>query len=122
MKTKLIVDSCCDMPDSMKKELGITAVPLTLMLGEREFLDDEALHLPEFMKAMKACTDKVGSASPSPYRYACAMEETQESFVVTLSSKLSGSYSSAMLAKSMAEEMGPTPMLLIPKVLLRGRR
>jgi DegV family protein with EDD domain len=104
METKIIVDSCCDMTDSMKKEMGLSVVPLTLMLGEREYVDDEALHLPEFMKAMKACTDKVGSASPSPYRYACAMEENQESFVVTLSSQLSGSYSSAVLGKSMAEE------------------
>jgi fatty acid-binding protein DegV len=75
MGTKIIVDSCCDMTDSMKKGNG----PVR-------------------------CTDKVGSASPSPYRYACAMEENQKSFVVTLSSQLSGSYSSAVLGKSMAEE------------------
>lgn len=104
MRRNIIVDSCCDMSDAMIKEMRITAVPLTLMLGEREFVDDEALDLTEFMKVMKACTGKVGSASPSPYRYACAMEEENCSFVVTLSSQLSGSYSSAMLGKSMAEE------------------
>jgi hypothetical protein len=82
-----------------------------MMLGEREFVDDEALNLTEFMKAMKVCTGKVGSASPSPYLYACAMEEKDCSFVVTLSSQLSGSYSNAMIGKSMAEEnKGCMPM------------
>jgi DegV family protein with EDD domain len=104
MENNIIVDSCCDMSDSMKKEMNITVVPLIMMLGEREFVDDETLHLANFMKAMKACKDKVGSASPSPYLYACAIKEKNCSFVVTLSGQLSGSYSNAILGKSMAEE------------------
>lgn len=58
------------------------------------------------MSEMKACTDRVGSASPAPYLYQQAMQEKKKSFVITLSSRLSGSYSSALIGKAIAEEDG----------------
>ncbi|MDR0670949.1 MAG: DegV family protein [Oscillospiraceae bacterium] len=104
MKCGIVVDSCCDMTTDMRETMDITSVPLTMRLGKKEYSDDEALDHQSFMADMKACTDKVSSASPSPYLYACAMEKKISSFVITLSSQLSGSYSSALIGKAMAEE------------------
>lgn len=106
MERNIIVDSGCDMPESMKKEMSVTAVPLTMMLGQTEFVDDESLDLSEFMKAMKACQDKVGSASPAPYLYQEAIQSTGSEYVITLSGKLSGSYSNAVLGNSQVQEDG----------------
>jgi DegV family protein with EDD domain len=48
--------------------------------------------------------EKAGSASPPPESFREAIESAGRSFVVTLSSKLSGSYASAELGKTGAEE------------------
>lgn len=108
MEYRIIVDSCCDMTPQLAEQLGVISVPLTMRLGQREFTDDDTLDLPGFMVEMKACTEKAGSAAPSPFSYKEVMESAQHSFVVTLSSKLSSSYSSAELGRVYAEENGTT--------------
>ncbi len=106
MKHNIIVDSCCDMTPQMRETLGVTSVPLTMHLGSKEFLDDDTLNMGEFMSQMKSCTEKVGSSSPPPELYRRAIGDSETAYVVTLSSQLSGSHSSAMIGKSMAEETG----------------
>ncbi|MCL2349863.1 MAG: DegV family protein [Defluviitaleaceae bacterium] len=95
MDYKIIVDSCCDITPEMAAELGITTVPLYLRLGNEEYMDDCSLDLPSFMEKMRACTEKVGSAAPSPAAFTQAM--TQDSFVVTISSALSATHQNATL-------------------------
>lgn len=105
---EIIVDSCCDMTPQLKKRLGVISVPLTIRLGQKEFTDDSSLDLAGFMSEMKACAEKAGSASPTPLFYQEAIEKAQDSFVVTLSDKVSGSYASAVIGKTFAEENGVT--------------
>jgi len=97
------------MTPELAERLGISAVvPMTVMLGSKEFIDDDTLDIPEFMAEMKACTEKASSASPSPFMFMEAIESAIHSFVVTISSQLSGSYANAELGKSLAEENGET--------------
>jgi len=104
MEHKIIVDSCCDITPDMKKQFNITSVPLTMLLGTKEFIDDSSLDIADFMQQMKDCTEKVGSAAPSPILYQEALKDSESAFVITLSSKLSGSYSSAVMGKSFVKE------------------
>lgn len=106
MDFSIITDSCADLTLELKRELGATTVPLTLRLGDKEFLDDDSLDLPGFMEEMAACTGKVGSACPPPAVYHEAYKKAGKAFVVTLSSQLSGSYDSAMAGKQLADEAG----------------
>lgn len=106
MDYRIITDSCCDLTPELIKETGAITIPLTMTLGEKSFIDDENLDLPQFMKEMKDCTERIGSASPSPLLYKNAFQGLFTSFAVTLSNNLSGSYSSAMLGKALAEEEG----------------
>lgn len=106
MEYKIIVDSCCDLTSELKGRLDIRSVPLTMRLGKNEYTDDESLHLADFMEEMQACADKVGSSAPDPFLYQQAMEAAHNSFVITLSSKLSASYSNAVIGQSYAEESG----------------
>jgi len=109
MEYKIIADSCCDMTPELAERLGVSSVvPMTMMLGSKEFVDDENLDLAVFMEEMKACKEKCSSASPSPFAFMEAIESAIHSFVVTISSQLSGSYSNAELGKSFAEENGLT--------------
>jgi DegV family protein with EDD domain len=104
MRYKIIADSCCDLTTELKEQLQISTIPLNMTLGEKCFIDDDTLDLPQFMEAMKACTTKIGSASPSPLLYKDAFQDTHTSFAITLSSNLSSSYASALVGKDMAEE------------------
>lgn len=101
MKFSLIVDSCCDTTQALIKELNLIKIPLNLMLGEREIVDNEQLNLEQFMIDMNACNDKIGSSAPAPTLYQEAFDKEEDAFAVTLSSRLSSSYSSAMLGKEM---------------------
>ncbi len=106
MDYKIISDSSCDLTPDMKKDLDVQIAPLTMMLGNEEFVDNEALDVAEFIAKMKAYKGQAKSSCPSPYDYIEKHDKNSTSFVVTLSSKLSGSYNSACIAKGMLEEQG----------------
>lgn len=106
MDYQLVADSCCDLTPEMRSEMNVISVPLTMMLGSASYTDDDTLDMPSFMAEMKACKERIGSAAPAPGLYYDAFRNVKESFAVTLSANLSGSYSSAMLGKALAEEEG----------------
>lgn len=106
MEYKIIADSCCDLTPQLKQQLGVTTVPLTLILGDTAFVDDDTLDLVDYMDKMKNYSGKIGSACPSPGMYKDTFVGNHVSFAVTLSSNLSGSYASANMGKTLAEEEG----------------
>ena len=61
----------------------------------------------EFAADMKAYKNAPSTACPSPDEYAALMEKSEESFVVTLSGKLSGSYNAACVGREMVLERSP---------------
>ena len=105
MRYKIIGDSCLDLTKEMRKDPCYSMIPLTLMVGERHFVDDETFDQKEFIKVVKEYPECPKSACPSPEMlkeaYCC---EEENVFVITLSAALSGSYNSAVLAKSLYEE------------------
>ena len=110
MKKQIIVDSCCDMTQDMRNEMGIQSIPLSMMLGDKEFVDDEILDIDGFKSELRAYKGKTGSASPAPVRYQEAIENCEaDSYIVTLSRKLSGSHNNAMLGSYDATENGCNP-------------
>ncbi len=108
MEHRIVVDSCCDVTPELCRDYNIISVPLTLTLGERSIVDDDAIDLPQLMTDMKNCKSRIGSAAPSPILFKEAYLGAQNAYAVTLSSNLSGSYSSAMVGKEMAEAEGAT--------------
>ena len=73
--------------------------------GRAAFVDDETFDQKEFIKVVKEYPECPKSACPSPemFKEAYCCEE-ENVFVITLSAALSGSYNSAVLAKSLYEE------------------
>ncbi len=106
MKYKIIVDSCCELPQNLKNDVRFEIVPLTLIVGDNyEKEDNMEFDQREFLDAVAACPVCPKSACPSPERYQKAYEtEAEHVYVVTLSSKLSGSYNSAVLGKNLYHE------------------
>ena len=107
MTYKIIGDSCTDITEEMKQEGLVSLVPLTLSIEGEEFVDDDTFNQKNFIEKMKASEECPKSACPSPERYMQEFEGQEECYVITLSSRLSGSYNSAVVAKEMYLEEHP---------------
>lgn len=107
MNYKIVGDSCCDLPENLRKDKHFSLVPLTLMVDEYTIIDDEGFNQKDFISKVSESTNGARSACPSPERYMNEyMDENTDIYVVTLSANLSGSYDSAYLGKRLYEEEG----------------
>lgn len=105
MSYKIIVDSCCELPEEYQNDPRFERVPLTLDVGDYQVLDDEHFNQKEFLDKVAAYPKAPKSACPSPERYRDAYKtDAEHVYCVTLSSHLSGSYNSAVLGKNLYEE------------------
>ena len=103
---KIIADSCCDLNEELKKDINIELVPLTIQINYEEIIDDKNLNTYELIDKMEKSSDYPKTASPSPAHFLKKYNESEKSFVVTLSSALSSTYDSAMMAKNMLLDEG----------------
>ncbi len=114
MAIQLIADSCCDTSPALRQALGITLVPLTIIPATNiAFIDDEKIDLGALLGEMKKTKEPTRTACPSVEAYAEAMRQCDECIVVTLSSKLSGSYNAARLARQIVLEESPEKRIYV---------
>ena len=105
MSYKIVVDSCCELPEELMKDSRFERVPLGLEVGDYQIMDDDDFDQKVFLKKVAECPECPRSSCPSPERYmeACC-GEAEHVYVVTLSSHLSGSYNSAKLGVKLYQE------------------
>ena len=105
MTVKIVTDSLSDITSDMAKELGITVVPVYVRFGEEVYKDRVDMTTEEFYRRLVADNVFPSTTQPTPKDfldvYDNLAKETDEILVVNLSSKLSGTYQSAMQAKNM---------------------
>lgn len=105
MSYKIVVDSCCELPENYKNDSRFQIVPLGLEVGDYVIQDDENFNQKEFLQKVAAYPLCPKSSCPSPEKYREAYHDSaEEIYAVTLSSHLSGSYNSAELGKSLYGE------------------
>ena len=105
MSFKIIVDSCCELPEEYLQDDRFEIVPLELEVGEYRVADDEHFDQAEFLKKVAEYPKCPKSACPSPDRFREAYRtEAEHVYVITLSSHLSGSYNSAVLGMNLYRE------------------
>lgn len=105
MSYRIVVDSCCELPEQYKEDSRFHSIPLGLEVGDYQILDDENFNQKVFLAKVAACPTCPKSNCPSPELFREAYhDEAEEIYVVTLSSHLSGSYNSAELGKKLYEE------------------
>ena len=75
---KIVVDSCCEIPEDIKSEILVERVPLTLEVGDVIIVDDETFNQAEFLKMVDECPTCAKSACPSPESYMKAYEADVE--------------------------------------------
>lgn len=105
MSYKIVVDSCCELPEKYRNDERFEFVPLGLEIGDYHILDDENFDQADFLKRIAESPICAKSSCPSPERFREAYRaDAEHIYVVTLSSKLSGSYNSAVLGMNLYHE------------------
>lgn len=109
MSYKIVVDSCCDLPVKYRKDPHFQIVPLILQIGSDVIVDDDTFDQADYLAKVAASEECPRTACPSPELYMEAYNtEAEDVYVITLTSRLSGSYNSALLGKNLYhEEYGP---------------
>jgi len=105
---KIVTDSLSDITSDIAEGLGITVVPLTVLFGQESFLDRVTMTTDEFYYKLTHDATWPTTTQPPPSVFADVYnklaEETDEILAITLSSKLSGTYESALNARSLVEK------------------
>lgn len=108
MKYRIVVDSCGELTEELKKDERLVSAPLSMRVGEEEIMDDETFDQASFLQKVAACPECPKSACPSPEYYQKAYDcGAEHIYAVTLSAELSGSYNSALLGMNLFMEEHP---------------
>lgn len=100
MSVKIIVDSTADLTASVKERVSI--VPLTVLFGEEEYIDGVTLTHQEFYERLIESDVLPTTSQATPAAFMNVFDEVlspgDSAIVITLSSKLSGTCQSALIA------------------------
>ena len=109
MLWNIVNDSSCDMlmsafeSDSVRFE----TVPLRIQVGDREFVDNDGLVVPELLAAMDQEKTAASTACPSPEAFARAFAAGECTVCYTISANLSGTYNAAVMGKELLLDEHP---------------
>lgn len=107
MSYRIIGDSCTDLPMELKNDENIRLVPLLIQIDDEIIVDDDSFDQIDFLRKMAESKQCPKSSCPSPDSFMQHFDGVDDVYIITLSSKLSGSYNSAELAKKMYLEDHP---------------
>lgn len=106
-KIKIITDSTSDLPISLIEKYGIEVIPLNVYFGDECYKDGVDLHLRELVDKMNETNifPKTSQIPPAVFTdyYKKYLEQGYKIISIHLSSKMSGTYQSACIAKDMLD-------------------
>lgn len=106
---KIISDSSCDLNKDEIKNMNVSYVPFKITIDGKEYVDDNNFNLSEFLNHMKNSPNPIKTSCPAPFEYMQEIERNKDKdiYLVTISSKLSGSFNAAQVAAEEAREKYP---------------
>ncbi len=100
MTVRIVTDSVADLPSEIAEELGITVVPLNVRFGTDVYREGIDITADQFYARLEQSKVLPITSVPAPAAftqvYNRLAEETNEIMVITLTSKLSGTYEVAV--------------------------
>lgn len=107
MKTRIIVDSTADLVPECKSRVSI--VPLTVHFGQEEYIDGITIDHKTFYEKLVESDVLPTTSQAAPDAFMKEFDKVKEAgdsaVVITLSSKFSGTYQSAMIAAAEYENI-----------------
>ena len=107
MNYRIVADSSCDLNEELQEQLDVSLIPFKIDLDDKKFVDNEDLDVSELISLMKNSPNPVRTSCPSPGDFVEEYKKYDTTFVIAISSQLSGTYNSAVLAKDMVKEEHP---------------
>ncbi|MBU5486048.1 DegV family protein [Clostridium sp. MSJ-11] len=106
-KIKIITDSTSDLPKSVIDKYDIEVIPLYVNFGEETYTDGVDINLHELLERMDNSDTFPTTAQVNPQRfmeyYKKYLDEGYKIVSLHISSKMSGTYQSACIARDMLE-------------------
>ena len=107
MKTRIIVDSTADLMPEYKSRVSV--VPLTVHFGEEEYIDGVTIDHKTFYEKLIESDVLPSTSQATPDAFMKEFEKAktagEAAVVITLASKFSGTYQSAMIAAAEYEDI-----------------
>lgn len=107
-KVKIITDTACDLTMDFLAAEGIGVVPMTINFLDRSYRDGFDLGREEFYRLLTSTEKLPTTAQPTPGDFLQVMQAAvaagQEAVVITISSGMSGTYESALLAREQLDQ------------------
>ena len=107
MSLRIITDSTADITPAMAQAMNVSIVPLKVLFGTQEYRDGIDLSIEDFYKKLTSSDQLPTTSQPSPNDFLVEFEQAKQAgdevLVLCLSSELSGTYQSAVLAKNVCE-------------------
>lgn len=104
-RVRVVTDSTADIPESLRRELGIEMVPLNVHFGPEVFKDQVDIFPDDFYARLPKTEHHPRTSQPSPGEfvetYKRIIEQGEDIVSIHISSKLSGTFQSATLAQNM---------------------
>lgn len=108
MSVRIVIDSASDITLQRADELHLDFMPLKTIFGEEEYLDGITITHKQFYEKLIECGTIPTTSQIPPYEFEKKFKEIREAgdtaVVITLSSLLSGTYQSAVLASDGFED------------------
>jgi DegV family protein with EDD domain len=108
MSIRIVTDSTADIPAELVCELGITVIPVYVSFGNEVFRDGLDISQDEVYRRLQAGETRLTTSQPSPNDFAETyrdlLQNHGEIVSVHLSSKLSGTYNSALAGRDLIED------------------
>jgi DegV family protein with EDD domain len=103
-RVKIITDSTSDISNELAEKLNIKIVPLTVIFGDENFLDDgKEITTDEFYKKIRSVEKLPTTTQPTPKdfieAYTEVLKESESVISIHISKKMSGTVNSTELAK-----------------------
>ena len=118
MKIRIVADSSADLVTL--EDHNIVSVPMKIMTDYKEYVDDSTLDVKGMTDELASYRGKSGSACPGVGDWMEAFGDADRVFCITITSNLSGSYNSAMVAKETYESENPGKKVCVIDSLSAG--
>jgi len=108
MGIRIITDSTCDLPADLQSFLGIDIIPLKVRFDKEEFLDGVDISKEEFYKKLSTSPRLPITSQVNPENFLSLFKAYREAgdeiIGIFISSDLSGTFQSAVIAKRLMED------------------
>ena len=105
IRTRIVTDSTCDLPNEVLSQLGVPSVPLLVRFGDEQMRDRADILPDEFIHRLTTSSVHPSTSAPSPEDFSQAynrldplLEPDGEILCLHISNKLSGTSSAAKMA------------------------